>query len=136
MTIIIKEIKAMSRLDDSLVYKHSGYNCCQAVLMAFKDKLGLDDEVLAQLGSGFGNGMGCMEGTCGALCGAAAAAGLMNNGIPTTMITKQLLAKFKNDCGSTICKDLKGIGTGKVLCSCDDCVTNATKALVEVMGIE
>ena len=26
------------------------------------------------------------------------------------------------------CRDLKGIGTGKVLCPCDDCVRNAVRA--------
>ena len=45
-------------------------NCCQAVLVAFADKLGKSENELLRLGSGFGSGMGTMEGTCGALVGA------------------------------------------------------------------
>jgi hypothetical protein len=42
-------------------------NCCQAVLVAFADRLGKREDELLRLGSGFGSGMGTMEGTCGAL---------------------------------------------------------------------
>ena len=44
-------------------------NCCQAVLVAFADRLGKREDELLRLGSGFGSGMGTMEGTCGALVG-------------------------------------------------------------------
>jgi len=47
-------------------------NCCQAVLVAFADRLGKREDELLRLGSGFGSGMGTMEGTCGALVGAGA----------------------------------------------------------------
>ena len=33
-------------------------------------------------------------------------------------------------------QELKGVGTGKVLCECPECVRNAVLALGEVMGIE
>ena len=42
-------------------------NCCQAALLALNDQTGLSDEQIMHLGSGFGSGMGNMEGTCGAL---------------------------------------------------------------------
>ena len=45
-------------------------NCCQAVLVAYADRLGKSEDDLLRLGSGFGSGMGTMEGTCGALVGA------------------------------------------------------------------
>lgn len=120
------------RADAGVEYKHNGCNCCQAVLMAYSDILDTNKEVLMNLGSGFGLGMGCMEGTCGALCGAVAAAGLLKNDNPR-MASKQILANFKEKCGGTICKDLKGIETGKMLCSCDDCVRNGIIALAEVL---
>ena len=107
--------------------KHTGKaNCAQAVLLAFQDKLGMSEEALRELGAGFGAGMGCMEGTCGALVAAGIAAGILNKG-------RQILAGFNEKSGATICKVLKGAGTGKVLCECDDCVRNGVKSLMEVI---
>ena len=90
-------------------------NCCQAVLVAFADEAGRSEEDLLRLGSGFGSGMGTMEGTCGALVGA-------------------IMPRFKELCGATICRDLKGIDTGKVLCSCENCVRNAVRAAGESLA--
>ncbi len=53
------------------------YNCAQAVACVFSRETGLDDDTLRKLGAGFGLGMGCMEATCGALCGAQMVLGLM-----------------------------------------------------------
>ena len=125
----------MSRAEKAVELKRRN-NCCQAVLLAFADKLPpLDENILRQIGSGFGSGMGCMEGTCGALCGACMVAGMLNNtGRPTAMLSRMILNDFQEKCGATICKDLNGISTGKVLCSCDDCVKNAVLALESVIG--
>ncbi len=76
--------------------------------------------------------MGCMESTCGALIGAVMVAGILTDGIATPRISKELLQKFEAKCGATICKDLKGIETGKPLCPCPECVRNAVLALGEV----
>ena len=53
-------------------------NCCQAVLVAFADRLGKREDELLRLGSGFGSGMGTMEGTCGALVGAIMVSSLLS----------------------------------------------------------
>lgn len=117
------------RAEKAVEYKKS-YNCAQAVLLSFKKELNKSDEELLALGSGFGAGMGSMEATCGALCGAAIAAGLLNqSNIPTKMMTKEMLMEFKAKAGATICGDIKGIKTKKVLCSCENCVHIATIAL-------
>ena len=42
-----------------------GYNCAQAVLMAFEDETGLDRKTAAKLASSFGGGMGRMREVCG-----------------------------------------------------------------------
>ena len=110
------------RAEQAADYKKK-FNCAQAVIMAFKEEIGLSEENLLAMGSGFGSGMGGMEATCGALCGAAMAMGFLNkSGQPTKLLTSEMLAEFKEKAGATICKDLKGIGTGKVLCPCPDCV--------------
>lgn len=103
-------------------------NCCQAVLAAFADKLGRSEEELLRLGSGFGAGMGTAEGTCGALVGAIMVSSLLaDKGAART-----IFQRFKDLCGgATICRDLKGTGTGKILCSCEDCVRNAVRAVCE-----
>lgn len=46
-----------------------GYNCAQSVLMAFSEDIGIGDEPLLRISSGFGSGMGRMQETCGALTG-------------------------------------------------------------------
>ena len=102
----------MNRPETAAALK-SQYNCCQAVLLAFADKLPLSKEELLAIGSGFGSGMGCLKATCGALCGATIAAGMLNQtGRPASLLSRRILAEFEASCGATICGDLKGISTG------------------------
>ena len=54
----------MSRKEKAVELKHNGYNCCQAVLCAFADRLPLQEEELMRIGAAYGVGMGCMEATC------------------------------------------------------------------------
>ena len=108
-------------------------NCCQAVLRAFADKLGKDEDELMRLGSGFGSGMGTMEGTCGALVGAVMVSSLLSPNGEAMPNSRVIMPRFTELSGATICRDLKGIGTGKVLCSCEDCVRNAVRAAGEAL---
>ena len=110
-------------------------NCCQAVLVAFATELGRSEEELLRLGSGFGSGMGTMEGTCGALVGAIMVSSLLSEKGAAMAASRAILPRFKELCGATICRDLKGIDTGKVLCSCENCVRNAVHATAETLGI-
>ena len=118
------------RAEKAVGDKHGDCNCAQAVLLAFADELGRPEEELRALGSGFGMGMGCTEATCGALCGAGMVMGLMSkSGRPTAAIMRDILHEFEEKAGATICKDLKGIETGRMLCSCDDWVRHAVRAV-------
>ena len=108
-------------------------NCCQAVLVAFADKLGKGEDELLRIGSGFGSGMATMEGTCGALVGAIMVSSLLSPDGEARNNSRAIMSRFKDLCGATICRDLKGIGTGKVLCSCEDCVRNAVRAAGEAL---
>ena len=126
----------MEKKELAVHLKHSGCNCCQAVLCAFTAESGLPEEALRKLGAGFGVGMGCMEATCGALVGAQLLLGLRQySGKPILADAKTLHQAFAKKCGASICKDLKGRDTGVVLCECDDCVRNAVE-LVEEMSAE
>ena len=117
-------------------YKLSGkYNCCQAVAKAYSDKLSVSEEEMLRLTAGFAVGMGCMEATCGALIGAVMVAGLLTEGRGTVKLSREMLKSFEEKCGATVCGDLKGAETGKVLCPCEDCVRNAVLSAEEVLGV-
>ena len=122
-------------LDERMDYaaqRKKEMNCCQAVLVAFADKLCKSEDNLLRLGSGFGSGMATMEGTCGALVGAIMVSSLLSPEGEARNNSRAIMSRFKELCGgATICRDLKGIGTGKVLCSCEDCVRNAVRAAGE-----
>ena len=64
------------------------------------------------------------------------AAGLLTDGQGTARCAKTILADFKQRCGATVCKDLKGVETGKVLCPCNQCVYHAVLALGAALGWE
>ncbi len=109
-------------------------NCTRSVLKAFEDQINIEENELNTLAAGFAAGMGCMESTCGALIGAVMVAGMLTDGVGTPRYSREILKKFQEKCGATICKDLKGIETGQVLCECPDCVKNAVIALGEVLS--
>jgi len=125
----------MERCEKAVEYKHNGYNCCAAVLMAYADKTGMDELTVRRTGVTFGSGMGSFDATCGALIGAQIVLGWLRfEGKPMHAMARELLESFNEACGATICRELKGIDTGKVICSCDDCVRNAVKCLDEFLS--
>ena len=124
----------MPKRERAVMYKRN-YNCCQAVLLAFAPELDLPEEKLLAMGACFGSGMGCMEETCGALCGTQIAQGLLKyDNCRMNPQASQLRAEFEQRCGATRCKELKGVGTDHgMLCSCEDCVRHAVDALEETL---
>jgi len=134
----------MDKKELAIALHDKKYNCCQAVACAFCEEVGVKEQVLFKAGEGFGLGMGCMDGTCGALSGAIMLAGFKNSDgntdapgtkASTYQLSKQLLETFREKCGSTVCRELKGVDTGKVLCSCPDCICNGVEAVQEVLGL-
>lgn len=126
----------MNKKELAVQYKHSGCNCAQAVIAAFSEECGISVDTAKKLGAGFGSGLGSMNGTCGALCGAHTVLGiLLYNGVTINPISKILFNQFEMKCGATICRDLKGVETGHMLCSCDECVANAVEALEQVLNV-
>ena len=114
----------------AVLLKRRGHNCCQAVLLAYAREAGLPADTLRALGAAFGGGMGGMEGTCGALCGAEMALGLTRyQGHALSGAARALHQAFERACGASICRQLKGVDSGAPLCACDDCVRRAAQAL-------
>ncbi|MBO5361173.1 MAG: C_GCAxxG_C_C family protein [Clostridia bacterium] len=92
-----------------------GYNCAQAVFLAFEDITGLDTEFAAKVSSSFGGGMGRLREVCGAVSGMFAVAGIARGySDPKAKQEKadhyafiqSLAAEYKKDNGSIICKEL------------------------------
>lgn len=123
--------------------KHTrGYNCAQIVLCSYAEELGIDDETLFRISEGFGAGMGGMMQTCGAVTAMFMALGLANSSgdlqacdtKPQTMKkVRELAAEFEKKNGSIVCRELKGIDTGKVLRSCDGCIEDGIRILGEYL---
>ena len=134
----------MSKKELAIALHDRKFNCCQSVACAFAQEAGVDVPTLFKAGEGFGLGMGCMDGTCGALSGAILLAGFVNSDgnldnpatkADTYQLSRELLEKFSAKCGATICRELKGTDTGKVLCSCPDCIKNAVELVEEVLKL-
>lgn len=125
-----------TRKDKAAEKKSGKYNCAQAVICTYCDKVGIDEQTALNIGNAFGIGMGNQEGTCGALVGAGVVVGMMNKDRAKSMQDmKKIMAKFQERNGATICKVLKGKETGKVLRECHDCVRDAAEFLEEVMDM-
>ena len=54
-----------------------GYNCTQAVFLAFQDLFEMDEKTAAKLSSSFGGGMGRLREVCGAVSGMFLVAGML-----------------------------------------------------------
>ncbi len=105
-------------------------NCAQAVIATYADMVGITEQQAMNLGNAFGSGMGNMEGTCGALTGAAIIVGLATGDkLRSRKVMTKIMTQFQERNGATQCKLLKGVGTGQVLRSCEDCVADASELL-------
>lgn len=115
-----------------------GYNCAQSVAVACSDLVDVPKEILFRATEGFGLGMGTTDGVCGALTGGLVIAGLKNSTgnlanpkskASTMKISKAMLTSFREKCGAIICRELKGVDTGKMLCSCPDCIKHGVEVV-------
>ncbi len=119
------------RAESAVKLKQGKYNCSQAAALSCADLVDVSPEILSEVSSGFGGGMGGMESVCGALSGVVIIAGLLNEGKGSTPVAKKILESFRKRSVALLCKDLRGIETGNVVCTCDNCVRNAIYALYD-----
>ena len=102
-------------------YFREGYNCSQAVVLAFQDILGADRELLERMSIGFGGGLGRMREVCGTVSAMAFVAGSLEPaededirqrkaGVYT--VVQALAQRFREENGSIICRDLMGLRAG------------------------
>lgn len=132
----------MTKKELALEYHKKGYNCAQAVACVFCEDFGIAEEEMFRIAEGFGFGMGMME-VCGALSGLFMVIGLQNSvgdlekGKSTKADTykkvKACAAEFKEKNRSILCRELKGIGSDRPLCSCDQCIMDAVELAEEYL---
>ena len=100
------------------LFKEGGYNCCQAVVLAYNDVFGLEDELAASLSSGFGGGMGRMREVCGAVSGMVMLAGMIRPASDPSVknwrtanyaLVQEMAGEFKEINGSIVCKEVLGL---------------------------
>lgn len=120
------------------------YNCAQAVLCAFADKLEIPEKELFRISEGFGAGMGSTDNVCGALSGAVMLAGLVSSDgntenpqskSSTYKIAAEMTDVFRKKVGAVSCRDIKGLDTGEPTCSCTDCISIAVEIVQEMLNI-
>ena len=92
-----------------------GFNCSQAMLAVYCEKLGLGRSEAFKIACGFGGGMHS-DGTCGAVTGAIMVIGLKygtsipdkNTRIQTYKLVAEFAKEFKTRNGSIDCTELLG----------------------------
>ena len=92
-----------------------GYNCAQAITVAFCDITGLDAEFSARMASSFGGGMGRMREVCGAVSGMLMVAGLVYGydrcgddagKKEHYALVQELAGQFRQEVGSIVCREI------------------------------
>ena len=133
-----------TRIEETLERHAKGYNCAQAVACTYCDLVGVSEDEMFRMTEGYGLGMGCMEGICGAVSGAVALAGMKNSlgcENPTSkrstyQLSGAILKNFEEKNGSVICRELKGVDSGKPLRSCDGCIQDAAELAEQILFAE
>lgn len=92
-----------------------GYNCSQAVMVAFTDATGLPKDLAARMASSFGGGMGRMREVCGAVSGMLMVAGILYGYDDITdpkakrehyQLVQNLAGQFRDQAGSIVCREI------------------------------
>lgn len=92
-----------------------GYNCAQAIVVAFSDLTGLSPEFSAKIASSFGGGMGRMREVCGAVSGMLMVAGILygydqpEDGLVKKehyALVQELAGQFREAVGSIVCREI------------------------------
>lgn len=108
----------MTRREAAMENFKKGYNCSQAIVLAFADMLPVDRTLLLRLASSFGGGMGRLREVCGSVSGMFMIAGLLYgyDGPETGQIKaehyagiQELAKRFEEKHGTIICREMLGL---------------------------
>jgi C_GCAxxG_C_C family probable redox protein len=143
------------KVDHALQLHAKGCNCAQAVLCAFAEERGIDQETAIRLATGFGGGMGRTSGACGAVTGAVMVLGLARGMRRpedaaakelTYALVAELIHRFRQEHGGVGCTELLGhdLGTPDGLAAarkenlfatkCNDFIRGAVLLVEKLLG--
>lgn len=127
-------------------YFSQGYNCSQAVLLAFTEECEIDEKMALKISSSFGGGMGRLREVCGAVTGMFMVAGLLygysdpkENTSKASHYEKiqSLATMFKEETNSIVCKELLGLVENQEITAkkmpCKDLVRRAATIMEDFM---
>ena len=105
----------MTRAEYAAKLFYDGYNCAQAVTIAFADVTGLTTDFSATMASSFGGGMGRMREVCGAVSGMLMVAGVLygydaaddeDSKKAHYALVQNLAGQFRAQVGSIVCREI------------------------------
>ena len=111
----------MNRIEKAVLCFQQGFSCSQALLSAYSEQFGLDQETALRVAGAFGSGMGRMGETCGAVTGAFMIIGLKYGKTKASdeqtkekaySLVKEFTERFKLRNGSVLCRELLGCDLG------------------------
>ena len=107
-----------SKIEKAVELFKEGYNCSQAVVVAYAEDYGFTREQALKMAASFGGGIGRMRQTGGAACGLFLVAGLETGCTEgrnpegkevNYKVVQQLAEEFRKRNGSLICAELLGL---------------------------
>ncbi|HCX99167.1 MAG TPA: hypothetical protein DG754_03420 [Bacteroidales bacterium] len=110
-----KDFNAMSKSEQALSLFKNGYNCAQAILVAFANEAGVDAEMAFSMASGLGGGVGRTQNICGAINAGAIVLGMRlgryqpgDNDAKNDVayLVGQFVSECRKELGSTNCHEL------------------------------
>lgn len=118
-------------------YHTEGYNCCQSVVLAYSDLVGIDRQEAARMAAPFGGGLSGLREVCGCVSGMAL---LAAHAVPATdpsdmaarrrqsALVQQLANTFRQEEGAIVCRTLLGAdGSGIRHKPCTEYVADAAR---------
>ncbi|MGX8712258.1 MAG: C-GCAxxG-C-C family protein [bacterium] len=94
------------RMEKARSLHKQGCNCCQAVVMAYADKLPIEAKDAMNVAAPFGRGLAGTREVCGCVSGMAMVCGLTGH----TADVRPLIEKFREDNGDIVCGRLLQMG--------------------------
>ncbi len=108
----------MTRRETAIENFKKGYNCSQAIVLAFSDLIPVDEKILLKMASSFGGGMGRLREVCGSVSGMFMIAGVLYgyDGPESGQVKKEhygliqeLARRFEEKHGTIICREMLGL---------------------------
>jgi len=92
------------------------FNCCESILIALKNHIGVETDLIPKIGTGLGAGVSLNGLLCGAVSSVAVAVGMKygrnspeENPQPVWSMVDKYVAEFKDKFGYVNCRELTGL---------------------------